>query len=104
MNPIPSKNLSHSEHCKQAIGWVMGAKHACTCGAVKREAERIATEKDAARYQWLRSQLRSKDAMVKAQALFWHYRSRKEFDRAVDNAREDDIKAVHCSEPSEAKR
>jgi hypothetical protein len=41
---------------------------------------------DAARYRWLRQQVKNKDAMVRAQALFWLYSSRDEFDRGVDGA------------------
>jgi hypothetical protein len=39
------------------------------------------------RYSWLREQVRIKDARVAAQALFWNYSSRREFDKAVDRAR-----------------
>lgn len=37
-----------------------------------------------ARYRWLREQVRTQDKRVAAQALFWLYESRKQFDAAVD--------------------
>ena len=43
-------------------------------------------ERDAHRYRWLREQIKNHEAMVRAQGLFWTYRSRREFDRAVDKA------------------
>jgi hypothetical protein len=42
--------------------------------------------RDATRYRWLREQLRDKRLMVRAQALFWIYTSRRDFDKAIDRA------------------
>lgn len=59
---IPSKNLSHSDHCKRVIGWIMGVKHPCTCGAEDREDARLAMVRDAMRYRWLRHRTAAQDA------------------------------------------
>ena len=45
-----------------------------------------AWKRDAERYRWLRQQVKDKEAMVRAQALFWMYESRTQFDEAVDEA------------------
>ena len=44
------------------------------------------TARNAARYEWLREQIKDKGAMVRAQALFWTHSSRRELDAAIDEA------------------
>jgi len=50
--------------------------------------------RNAARYEWLREQVKNKDARVLAQALFWNNESRTEFDRAVDRGMQGATKRV----------
>lgn len=66
--------LLHWSDCALHNGPAMRPRP-CNCGV-----------QDALRYQWLREQIKNKETMARAQALFWHYSSRREFDRAVDRA------------------
>lgn len=84
VKPTPSMNLDHSQWCKKVAPWK--PKAPCTCGAEKAEQDRVDTHTNAQRYLWLREQVINKSATVRAQALFWMYGSRGEFDAAVDNA------------------
>lgn len=45
-----------------------------------------ALQRDAGRYRWLREQLKPHPRKVRAQALFWFYSSRADFDHAIDQA------------------
>jgi hypothetical protein len=50
----------------------------------RENASKSEYELDAARYRWLREQVRANPVL--AQALFWNNSSRGEFDKAVDAA------------------
>ena len=83
----PSKNLSHMDSCKRVVGWVIGVKHACTCGAEEREEARLAMVKDAMRYRWLAAQENWMYSLppMRAVSTAWNNRLRKErLDAAID--------------------